>query len=330
MSTSEIPSLCERYRDYFPIGAGVRLDDLEQRRHLLVKHFNSITAGGEMKFKPTHPSEYEYTFDAADQLAEFARSNGFLMRGHTLIWHEGPPSWVFEDKTGAKAPRELVLERMREHIHTVVGRYKDVVYCWDVVNEAVGHEKDRLLRESPWLDAVGDDFVKKAFEFAHEADPNALLFYNDYSAIVPERREKICQLLTGLLDEGVPVHGMGMQGHWDLDVRTDDIKAAIERYASLGLDVQITELDISLYPQHVKAEFPPADASSFERQTEVYGKIFEVFRSYKDSITGVTFWGVADDRTWLDYYPVRGRKNYPLLFDVNHQPKEAFWRVVNS
>ena len=155
------------------------------------------------------------------------------------------------------------------------------------------------------------------------------LTYNDYSAIVPERREKICQLLKGLMDEGVPVHGIGMQGHWDLDVRTDDIKAAIERYASLGLDVQITELDISLYPQHVKAEFPPADAASFERQTEVYDKIFEVFRSYKDSITGVTFWGVADDRTWLDYYPVPGRKNYPLLFDVNHQPKEAFWRVVN-
>lgn len=207
---------------------------------------------------------------------------------------------------------------------------KDVIYCWDVVNEAVEDHEDKLLRTTPWSEAIGDEYVRKAFEFAHEADPDALLFYNDYAATVPAKREKIYKLLKGLLDEGVPVHGVGMQGHWNIAFPPlDDIKAAIERYASLGLDVQITELDVSVYPGDQKADHAPPGEEAFEKQAEFYGKIFEIFRSYRDVITGVTFWGVADDRTWLDRWPVKVRKNYPLLFDVNHQPKEAFYRVVN-
>lgn len=333
-SEEEIPSLWQAYADYFPIGAAVRYSSLTRHKDLLEKHFNSITAENEMKFSTLQPDEGIFAFFRADAIVEFAKKNNMLVRGHTLVWHRQYPSWLFRDGAG-KASGELVLQRLETHINTVLSRYKGDVYCWDVVNEAVSDSMSEYLRrDSPWYQAVGEDYIAVAFHMAHKADPDAKLFYNDYGATRADKMEKICVLLEDLLAAGVPVHGMGMQGHWDIfGPSVSQIETAIRRYAALGLEVQITELDISLYHWNDKRKAitdPEELAGRLARQAKKYEEIFRVFREYRDVITGVTFWGVADDLTWKDQEPVRGRKDFPLLFDAEgHRPKEAFWQVVN-
>lgn len=333
-SEEEVPSLWQTYTDYFPIGAAVRYQSLKNHRALLEKHFNSITAENEMKFSTLQPGEGTFAFFRADEIVNFAKKNNMLVRGHTLVWHRQYPGWLFQDGAG-KAAGELVLQRLETHINTVLSRYKGDVYCWDVVNEAVSDSMSEYLRrDSPWYQAVGEEYIAEAFRMAHRADPEAKLFYNDYGATRADKMAKICFLLEELLAAGVPVHGMGMQGHWDVfSPPATEIETAIRRYAALGLEVQITELDISLFRWGDKRKFitdPEELTVRLEMQAKKYEEIFRIFREYRDVITGVTFWGVADDLTWKDQEPVRGRKDLPLLFDdVEHQPKEAFWRVVN-
>lgn len=333
-SEEEIPSLWQAYEGYFPIGAAVRYQSLNSHRDLLVKHFNSITAENEMKFASLQPAEGTFAFFRADEIVEFAKKNKMLVRGHTLVWHRQYPGWLFRDGAG-KASGELVLKRLENHINTVLSRYKDDIYCWDVVNEAVSDSMSEYLRkDSPWYQVLGEDYIAEAFRMAHKADPDAKLFYNDYSATDPNKMVKICFLLEELLAQGVPVHGMGIQGHWDIySPSATQIETAIRRYAALGLEVQITELDISVFRWNDKRKFitdPEEYTKRLELQAKKYDEIFRIFREYRDVVTGVTFWGVADDLTWKDQEPVRGRKDFPLLFDdVEHQPKEAFWRIVN-
>lgn len=305
---------------------------ISSQRSLLLEHFNSITAENEMKFERLHPAKDRYTFEQADRLVGFAREHGMKMRGHTLVWHNQTPSWVFQDGNGMAAGREHLLSRMKQHIQTVVSRYSDDIYCWDVVNEVIADEGSEPLRKSPWLDIVGPDFIDKAFEFAHEADPKAQLFYNDYNECSPEKRERIYSLVRGLMDRGVPIHGVGLQGHWKLYGPTlDSIRAAIERYAELGLKLQITELDISVYEhEDRRTDLKAPTAEMIAMQEERYESIFRLFREYKDVITGVTFWGAADDYTWLDNFPVKGRKNWPFLFDEQQRPKRAFDKVIGT
>ena len=323
-------SLSDVYKDFFTIGAAVNGGSIKSHGELLKKHFGSITAENSMKFSETHPAEGKYTFEQADALADFAAKNSMKIRGHTLVWHHQTPDWVFE-YNGNEAPKDVLLGRMREHIKEVAGRYLGKVYCWDVVNEAVEDSAGGYLRESKWLGIIGEGFIAEAFKCAHEADPSAKLFYNDYNACDPKKSGKIFRLAKSLKDSGVPIHGIGIQGHWNIYAPTEDeIKKALDLYASLGLELQVTEMDISLFAQDDKTAFPSRPPEEMlERQAEYYGRTFELFREYKNVITGVTFWGVADDMTWLDYFPVPGRKNWPLLFDENHEEKQAFRNITD-
>ena len=323
-------SLKEVYQRHFSIGAAVNVHTIKSQRDLLAAQFNRITAENEMKFAKVHPEEGVYTFDNADQLAEFAKENGMKMRGHTLGWHNQTPDWVFQDRNGVSADRAVLLNRMKEHIHTVVNRYKEQVYCWDVVNEAVTDEGPDLLRSTKWLDGIGADYVRKAFEYAHEADPRALLFYNDYNESNPEKREKIYALLKSLLKQGAPVHGVGMQAHWNISSPpVEHIRAAIERCASLGLQIHITEMDVSVFEfDDRRTDLLKPTEQMMELQEQRYDEFFKLFREYKDVISNITFWGVADDYTWLNDFPVKGRKNWPFVFDEQHQPKPSFWRIA--
>jgi endo-1,4-beta-xylanase len=259
------------------------------------------------------------------------------VRGHNLCWHEQTPGWLFKDREGNPVDKATLLKRLKDHITTVAGRYKGKVYAWDVVNEAIDDDSTAFLRNSPWYRICGDEFIARAFEYAHKADPQAILFYNDYNTTRPEKRERIYRLLKQLLDAGVPVQAVGMQGHWSIyEPSEKDLRAGIERFASLGLKIQITELDVSIYPWE-KNPRPrrPSDNDVFtpelkQKQADQYSMLFRVFRDYKNVITGITFWNISDRHTWLDNYPVPGRKNYPLLFDEHLKPKGAYWRVIGE
>jgi endo-1,4-beta-xylanase len=326
------------YQPYFTMGVAVTPRSVEPgaEADLIKKHFGSLTAENVMKPQPIHPSENEYNWKPADQLVEFAKTNGLKMRGHTLCWHNQTPEWFFKDKKGNTASRDVVLQRLRDHIHTVVGRYKGSIYAWDVVNEAVPDAPGEIYRDSPWYRIVGEDYIAKAFEYAHEADPQALLFYNDYNTENPSKRDRIYTLVKGLIDQGVPIHGVGLQGHWSIDQPTAQaLEESIVRFASLGLTVQITELDVSVYPKGKgRSEVPstPATAITSEQeqmQLDQYKMIMEVCRKHKEKLSGVTFWNISDRHSWLDNFPVKNRKDFPLLFDQNLQPKKAYWEVVN-
>jgi len=328
--------LKDYYSNHFPMGVAVTPRTLSgDEAQLVLQHFNSLTAENAMKMGPIHPEQDRYYWSGADSIVAFAQQHGLKVRGHNLCWHEQTPAWLFKDEKGNRVTKEVLLQRLKEHITTVVSRYKGKVYAWDVVNEAVNDNPDSLLRNSLWYQICGDDYIAKAFEYAHEADPEAVLFYNDYSETYPQKRERIYTLLKKLLDSKVPVHAIGMQGHWSLQHPTEnDLRTALDRYASLGLKIQVTELDISVY--NAGNNNKPADGTirytytpeMEQKQAEQYKMIFKLFREYKSVITGVTFWNVSDRHSWLDNFPVRGRKNFPLLFDQNLKPKKAYWGVV--
>lgn len=327
-TSPEIPALCQVYNDYFPIGAAVNYQTVQSHQSLLKKHFNSITAENEMKFESLQFLEGYYDFDRADAIVNFAKQNKKKVRGHTLVWHNQTPQWVFRDKSYNEASKELLLQRMKEHITTVVSRYKGAVYAWDVVNEAIADDSS-FYRDSPWYRIIGPEFIEYAFIYAHEADPEAELYYNDYNAVNRNKCEKIYQLLKGLKEKGIPVHGVGIQGHWDINSPSlYEVETAIQKYASLGLKIHITELDLSLFAWGDNSKLTEPGEELLEKQAQRYRDFFELFRKYQDVITNVTFWGVADDCTWKDNFPVPGRKDWPLLFDVNHQPKKAFRAVT--
>ena len=329
--------LKDYYSDYFPMGVAVAPNSFEgESKDLILKHFNSMTPENVMKMGVIHPEMDRYNWEPADKIANFARENNMKLRGHALVWHQQAGPWIFKAADGGKVSKEVLLQRMKTHIDSVVKRYKGTIYAWDVVNEAIADDSTQFLRKSDWYTIAGEDFIVKAFEYAREADPKAKLYYNDYNAIIPEKRDRIYKLLKMLVDRDVPIDGVGIQGHWSIyGPSEEELRKAIDMYSSLGLDVQITELDVSLYPwEKERRELKPGESDEFtpeleKRQIEKYDMFFEVFRDYKDVLTGVTFWNISDRNTWLDRYPVEGRKNYPLLFDENFQPKKAYWEVVD-
>jgi endo-1,4-beta-xylanase len=331
------PGLKDLYKGYFPIGVAVGTRNLTGDEAVLIKkQFNSITAENAMKMGPIQPVEGKFYWKDADSIVSFAVKNNLKIRGHNLGWHEQTPKWIFIGKDGKTVSKAVLLQRLKDHITTVVSRYKGKVYAWDVINEALDDDPSKSLRQSPWYQILGDDFIIKAFEYAHAADPDAELFYNDYNTEFPKKRERIYTLLKGLLEKGVPIHGVGLQAHWSLqEPSAANLRAAIERYASLGLKIQFTELDLSIYPWEKNKRARKAGESDLftpeleQQQADRYGLVFKIFREYKDVITNVTFWNVSDRYSWLDEYPVSGRKNYPLLFDAKLQPKKAFWAVTN-
>jgi endo-1,4-beta-xylanase len=329
--------LKDYYKSYFPIGVAVSPRALQtDEAGLILQQFGSMTAENAMKMGPIHPEENRYNFVGGDSIAAFAKRNNLKLRGHTLCWHNQTPRWFFTTATGDTVSKEILLQRLKEHITTVVTRYKDVIYAWDVVNEVISDRPDEFYRNSAFYRICGEDFIAKAFEYAHEADPKAVLFYNDYNEINPTKREKIIRMIKGLQAKGIPVHGIGLQGHWAVNEPSkEQLEKTLEDFSNLGLAMQVTELDISVYPKEHNArdrkvsDYDTVFTTEKEaKQAEVYKMCFELFRKYKKSITGITFWNISDRNSWLDNFPVRGRKDYPLLFDKNLKAKKAFDAVV--
>ncbi len=327
--------LAAYYKNYFPIGVAVNIKTLSgDESQLLLKEFNSITPENAMKMESIHPREDFYFWRDADSMVNYAQNHHLKVRGHNLCWHEQVPNWLFKDQKGNEVTKEVLLQRLKDHITTVVQRYKGKIYAWDVLNEVIGDTDEEFIRNSPWYKICGEEYIAKAFEYAHAADPEALLFYNDYNTERPIKRDKIYRLLKKLIDQKIPIHGIGLQAHWSVfEPSEKDLRDAIELYSSLGLQIHFTELDMSIYPweknkrQKLAGENDQLTPALERKQIEQYAKVFKIFREYKN-ITSVTFWNVSDRYTWLDYYPVPGRKNYPLLFDQNLQRKKAYAEII--
>jgi endo-1,4-beta-xylanase len=260
--TDSSKGLKDYYRQYFPIGVAVSPQVLHgEEAPLILQQFNSLTPENAMKMGPIHPRENFYYWKDADSIVAFAQRNGLRVRGHNLCWHNQTPAWMFKDSAGNTVTKEVLLQRLKDHITTVVSRYKGKIYAWDVVNEAISDKPDEYLRNSEWYKICGEEYIAKAFEYAHAADPNAILFYNDYNEINAVKREKIYRLLKSLKDAGVPIQAIGLQGHWAINEPSEQqLDSTLARFSSLGLKMQITELDISVYPkEHIARERKPED-----------------------------------------------------------------------
>jgi endo-1,4-beta-xylanase len=300
---------------------------------IITRQFNQITPENLLKFQSVHPAADRYTFDAQDRYVQFGVDRKMQVIGHTLVWHSQTGAWVFQGADGKPADRDTLLARMRDHIHTVVGRYKGKIHGWDVVNEAI--EEDGSLRKTPWRDGIGDDYVAKAFEFAREADPSAELYYNDFNLEKPAKRAGIIKLVKELQSRGLRIHGIGNQAHWRLETPTiDDIEQTLVDLHGTGLKVMYTELDINLLPQAGRGADPAvanpyANGLPDEKQQQLakrYADIFALILKHRDRVSRVTFWGLSDADSWLN----RGRTNYPLLWDRQRQPKPAFRAVIDA
>jgi GH35 family endo-1,4-beta-xylanase/enterochelin esterase-like enzyme len=332
-------SLTDAYKDYFTIGVAVNQRNIRNadQAALVRKEFSSITAENDMKPISVHPAEGVWNWGPADSIADFCRKNGIPLRGHCLCWHSQFCDWMFTDKKGRPVKKEVFYERLREHIHTVVNRYKDVVYAWDVVNEAIADDgrswpgrEVSPYRQSRHFQLCGDEFIAKAFEFAHEADPNALLFYNDYSCVDEGKRERIYNMVKKMQDAGVPIHGIGMQGHYNIYFPDEELlDKAITRFSELVKHIHITELDLRMNNESggqlmfSRGEAKPQPAYMSTLQTDQYARIFKVLRKHKDVIDNVTFWNLGDRDSWL------GVNNHPLPFDENYRPK-ACYRAIRD
>jgi endo-1,4-beta-xylanase len=346
----EVPALRDVFKNDFLIGAAVNQDQFTERDprglSIIASHFNSITPENILKWQSVHPEPDQYSFAGPDAYVAFGEKYHMFIIGHTLIWHNQTPRWVFEDDKQHPLDRAKLLDRMRDHIHTVVGRYKGRIKGWDVVNEALN--EDGTLRQSPWLKIIGEDYLIKAFQFAHEADPDAQLYYNDYSLENEPKRKGAIELITKLKAAGVPVYAIGLQGHDKLDwPTTEQEDATIAAFAKLGIKVNITELDIDVLPRANRSQgadvamtaearlelnpfangLPEAMQQSLARR---YADLFRVFLRHSAVIDRVTFWGVTDADSWLNNWPVKGRSSYPLLFDRSGRPKPAFEAVLQT
>lgn len=328
-----------RFRLGVAIPSRVYMGGEEDARRIVAKHFNSITAENEMKPYSLQPVEGVFSWETADRFVDFGERNAMKIIGHCLVWHQQMPRWFFVDKDGRDVDRETLIARMRAHIHAVVGRYRGRVHGWDVVNEAF--DENGRLRDSPWRNIIGTDFIELAFRFAHEADPSAELYYNDYGMASKDRRDAVVRMIRDFRDRGVRIDGIGMQTHVNLDSpNISDYEASIAAFAAEGVKVMVTEMDVSVLPTtwNLSAEItrnhkydenldPWKDGvlpDEIDRKlTRRYEEFFEVFLRHSDSIDRVTVWGVTDADSWLNNFPVKGRTDYPLLFDRRHQLKNC-------
>jgi endo-1,4-beta-xylanase len=336
---ADIPALRAVWSGRFAIGAAVTPEDVdptEAHGQLLAKHFNALVAGNAMKWESLQPREGVFIWDEADRLVEFAQKNGMKLRGHTLIWHNQTPSWVFLDPKDMTKPAspELLAQRLKTHIETVVAHFKGKVSSWDVVNEALS-DTDGLrtgAEGSKWMQILGPRYIDLAFQYARAADPAARLVYNDYNLESdPRKLDAAVALVSGLRARGVPVDGVGLQMHVRIDYPVlSQVRAAIAKLAALGVKVEVTELDVSIYSGPEEAKKTP-DAAVLLAQAQRYKDLFAVFGEAADRgwLDSVVLWGLADDGTWLDNFPVQGRPDAPLLFDRVLRAKPAFWAVVD-
>lgn len=350
---SETVSLAKAYEKYFKIGAALSDMGIDGYRSLLLSHFNSITPENEMKYELTEPEEGRFTFERADRIVALAREMGIKVRAHAPVWHNQTGAWMYKDGDKPAAP-ELICERIAAHSKAMCERYNGDVYAWDVVNEAVRDDivegESPVYRSSEYFKLCGTKFIEAAFKAMDKYSPDAQLFYNDYNECQPEKRERIVSLIRNLQDKGCRIDGFGMQQHYFFAPDYDELKRSIETYAAMGLRLHITELDISLmatvnrgddrikpgdpgFEEYIREVMSPTP-EKLAAISDIYVKLFEVYRSYSDVIDCVTTWGVADDYTWLDYFGVKPGdpkvKQYPLMFGENHEPKPCVKQLIEA
>lgn len=353
---SDAGQLKEVYQGSFLIGSAVNTEIVtgedKRSQDILIKQFNTITAENVMKAGPINPEPGIFNFGPADDFVEFGESIGAFIVGHTLVWHNQTPTWFFQDEEGRQNTKEAQIERLRSHIETIASRYAGRVDAWDVVNEVI--DNDGSYRPTTWVQGIGsgDELVKLAFKFASEYAPDTELYYNDFNAWRPTKRDGIARLVRVLQSEGIRIDGVGIQGHWGLNFpKNNYIEAAIDTFAALGMKVMITELDVDVlpltqegqiigrgmnHPQFQLEEFesfldPYADGLPDHMQQALadrYAELFDIFYSKRDKIDRVTFWGLHDGMSWKNNYPIPNRTNYPLLFDRNRKAKPAFEAVL--
>lgn len=331
---SGIPNVKDVY-DQFPMGAAIsRASLLGERGKLLAKHFNSITAGNAMKWDATERTEDTFTYTDADAMVTFAKANNMQVRGHTLVWHNQTPAWVFQDASGAtltatEENKALVLSRLENHIRNVAGHFGDDIYAWDVVNEVIDEGQSDGNRRSSWYTLTGLDYIRTAFTVAREVAPNAELCINDYNTTVTSKRDFLYNLVSTLKAEGVPIDCVGHQMHGNIDwPSASDTEAAITKFAALGVKQQITEMDISVYTDN-SSSYTSIPASALASQATRYKALFDVYVAHKADIDSVTLWGLEDGDSWLNTYPIT-RIDAPLLFDRNLQSKPAYWTLIGQ
>lgn len=346
--SKEALSLKEALQPAFLIGAAVttrqmNLQDTAAVR-LLRTHFNAIVPENCMKIQSLQPHEGVFHFSDADRLVAFGQQEGMHVTGHTLIWHSQVPDWFFTDKDGNEVSKEILIERMRTHITTVVSRYKGRIKGWDVVNEAV--EDDGSLRRNKFLQIIGEEYIRLAFEFAHAADPDAELYYNDYSLALPRKRDGVVALAKQLLESGIPLSAIGMQGHLGMQFPSiREFEKSILAFSALGVKVMITELDLSILPepsQRTGADIARKEAyrkeinpytngvpeAVYKEWQDRYLDFFTLFLKQADKISRVTLWGLSDGTSWRNNFPVRGRTDYPLLFDRQYRAKPLVYKLI--
>lgn len=356
VNRNNISTFKDAYKDAFLIGNAVNdqivtgIDKLSQ--DIVVKHFNSITLENSMKAEIINPSPGKFNYGPADAFVAFGEAHKMFIIGHTLVWHNQVPAWFFTNAAGMPNTKEQQIERLREHIKNVAGRYAGRVHAWDVVNEVI--DNDGSYRQTLWVKAFGngDTLVKYAFKFASEYAPNTELYYNDFNAWRPEKRDGIVRLVKMLQKEGIRIDGVGIQGHWGLNYpKTTYINAAIDSFAACGIKVMITELDVDVLPLTREGQIIGQGMSDKQFQleefkeyldpyqkglpdsigqllTKRYEELFEIFYAKRDKISRVTCWGVHDGMSWKNNYPIPQRTNYPLLWNRNRLPKPSLEAVL--
>jgi len=349
-SADHLIGLKDVFKDKFFVGAALNTGQITGKDTasiaIIKQHFNSITAENCMKGGPIHPQEDKFNFDLADQFVDFGLKNNMFIIGHCLVWHSQAPRWMFTDEKGNDVSKEILISRMKSHIHTVVGRYKGKVKGWDVVNEAI--QDDGTWRESKYYKIIGPEFIKLAFQFAHEADPDAELYYNDYSMAIPAKREGVVKMVKDLQKDGIRIDGIGMQGHVSMDFPTiEEFEKSIVAFAGLGVQVHITEMDISALPSPKNQQGADVDSRVDYKESlnpytnglpeevekahaQRYQDFFDLFVKHQDQIKRVTLWGVNDGQSWKYNFPVPRRTDYALLFDRNNQPTSFVKNALQS
>ncbi|MCL2186201.1 MAG: endo-1,4-beta-xylanase [Treponema sp.] len=334
ITTEYANGLKDVFSKSFKVGAAVSKPVLEQQDansvfcadKLIKTHFNSITAENTMKFGWIHPEENRYNWNEPDFLADYAKKSGITMRGHTIVWHNQTPSWLFADGD-APVTKAKLFKRLEDHIIALTSRYNDIISSWDVVNEPIDTDKgdENNMRLSEWYKIGGKEIFEFAFKCMREASPNTKLFLNDYNIECGAKMEANLRYLSSMLDAGIPIDGVGLQGHFYFDFPDEKtLRNALERYSALGIEIEFTEVDISLYRWNEGRDksdfFTVRPEDRVLDQAKRYFEIFTIARDYP-SVKNITTWGIADNHTWLDNFPVKERKNWPLLFDEQYNPK---------
>lgn len=346
-SAARKTGLADAFKDDFLVGTALSTRTLEAEDSavldLVAREFNAITAENCMKWGVINPQPGQWDWKPADTMVEWGQQQGMAIVGHTLVWHSQTPGWLFVDDKGEQVSARELNGRIERHIEIMVERYKGRIHTWDVVNEAV--DEDKGWRQSPFYKILGPEYMERAFRLTHEADPQAHLIYNDYNMQNPGKRAFLVELFKDYIKRGVPIHGVGMQSHVGLDYPDlKEFEDSIKAYADLGLALHMTELEVDVLPvawEHTGAEISTDFAYSEQlnpyaeglpdkvqqQLTDRYVQMFELFLKHKQHIARVTTWGTSDAESWKNDFPVRGRTNYPLLFDRQWQPKPAYQAI---